>query len=131
MAWNARRTPPTLSLAGPLRSGLLTSGSTRTLWPPLHTKSRHEADAAIPREDEITRGDLKRKWRHHVAPQPKRCGVSSIINSEIIFIAAAALWATPLTYSLRRDDSDFVVFCFAKPEDAEALRSGSVGRGCQ
>jgi hypothetical protein len=48
---------------------------------------------------------------------PKRCGASRI---EVIFCVAGVLSASPLTYSLRRDDSDFTVFALAKPEDAEA-----------
>jgi len=83
------------------------------------------------RERETTRADLRRKWPCHVVPPADE--VRGLMNSEVVHTSAASLSSEPLTYSLRRDDLDFVVFCFTKPEHAEAfseLRRGHQGDFC-
>jgi hypothetical protein len=57
----------------------------------------------VRRKGEITGDDLERKRPHHVAlPADK---MRDLVNREVIFCAAGVLSATPLAYSLRRDDS--------------------------
>jgi hypothetical protein len=77
------------------------------------------------RKGEINRGDLKHRWPHQVALLAEK--MRDPVNREVVFCAAGLLSATPLTYSLRCDDSNFVVFCFTRSEDADPLPS-ALGR---
>jgi hypothetical protein len=47
----------------------------------------------------------------HIAPQARGVGAPAFSADQLLNIR----------FSLRLNDSDFVVFCFAEPEDAEAF----------
>ena len=71
------------------------------------------------RKGEVTLPDMKRHWPHHVALSADR--VRGVMKSQAVWSFAQTLSAAARPYSLRRDDGEFVVFCFTKPEDAQAF----------
>jgi hypothetical protein len=78
------------------------------------------------RKGEITRSRLRSECPHHVALPAEK--VRGLENSEIVRSAAAALSAAPLTYYVRRDGLDYVVFCFVEREGAETFRERFGGK---
>ena len=79
------------------------------------------------RKGQITRAQLRQWWPHHVVLSADK--VKGLRNSTTVHDFANALSVAPRTYWLRRDDADYVVFCFAKPEDADAFRERFGGEG--
>jgi hypothetical protein len=80
-----------------------------------------EADGSAPRVNpDPSQGrnhpvDLQGRWPHRA--REKR----GLRNSGVVHSAAKALSAPPLTYFLRRDDSDYVVFLLCQPEDPQTF----------
>jgi hypothetical protein len=68
------------------------------------------------RKGEIAIPDIKRHWPHHVAlPADKVRDVESVVHR------FANRRSARRTFLTRHRDRDFVVFCFTKPEDAQAF----------
>jgi hypothetical protein len=68
------------------------------------------------RKGEISQARPRRERPYRVADK-----VRGLKNSEVVRGFVDTLSVAPLTYSMSRDELDFVVFWFAKPEDAEAF----------
>ena len=71
------------------------------------------------RSGQITRAQLRQWWLHHVVLRADK--VKGLRNSTTVHDFANTLSVAPRTYWLRRDDADYVVICFAEPEQAQAF----------
>jgi hypothetical protein len=73
----------------------------------------------VTRKGEILQARIRHQWPHHVALSADQ--IRGHKNYDVVHAFAEAFSGAPRTFSMRRDDLDFVVFCFAKPEDADAF----------
>jgi len=67
---------------------------------------------------EISYRRIRRDWPHHVALTADKVAGK---NHDTVDAFARTLSVAPRNYSGRRDGVDYVVFCFAKPEDADVF----------
>jgi len=70
----------------------------------------------MPRKGEISLGRVKREWPHHVAILADKIMGKGYDEAHGF---ADTLSVGPRTYSLRRDDVDYVVFCFKEEARAD------------
>jgi hypothetical protein len=73
----------------------------------------------VTRKGEISQARIRYQWPHHVALLADN--IRGHKNYDIVHAFAKVLSVAPRTFSMRRADLDYVVFCFAVPEDADAF----------
>jgi hypothetical protein len=73
----------------------------------------------VTRKGEALQARLRHQWPHHVALSADK--IRGHKNYDVVYAFAEAFSVAPRTFSMRRDDLNFLVFCFAKAEDADAF----------
>jgi hypothetical protein len=71
------------------------------------------------RKGQVTRAQIREWWPHQVVLSADK--VRGLRNSITVHEFANTLSVAPRTYWLRRNDADYVVFCFGNAEDADAF----------
>jgi hypothetical protein len=74
---------------------------------------------AMIRKGELSESQILRKWPHHVALPAE--ALRGAANSMPMYALAKELAGGPPPCHLRREERDYVVFCFARAEDAQAF----------
>jgi hypothetical protein len=69
------------------------------------------------RRGELSKGMIDRDWPHQVALP----ATVVIARFKEVHETSRRLSACPRTHAFRRDDIDYVVYCFARPEEANAF----------
>jgi hypothetical protein len=73
----------------------------------------------VTRKGELSRARRRRQWSDHVALSAKKvCGA---VGYDIFHEYEDAQSAPRRTFLMRRDDLDYMVFCFTKAEDAKVF----------
>ena len=73
----------------------------------------------VRRKGELTSKGIDRGWPHQVALPADQCSGRNYMTKHEF---CRGLTLCPRGHSFRRDDRDYVVFCFADPAHAELLR---------
>jgi hypothetical protein len=78
--------------------------------------------AVVYRKGELSKAMIDREWPHQVVLPAYCCGGSNYVTMRL-FCEAERLSLCVRGHSSRRNDTDFVVFCFAERPDAEQFQT--------